>query len=100
MLKQSALYFIITVIVVLCARYLHLAIIYFDLMYTYFNVLLAPLFENTWLRHVLILFSLPLAVTAIPAIGYHLIKKKNMPYFLETTWIVWLIFTLSNLLIQ
>lgn len=100
LLKQSAAYFVLSLLVVLCAKYVHLGITYIDMLYTYINLAIAPYAENHWIRNVVIMIALPLAITSIPALIYRLIKKQNMPYFLESTWIVWLIFVLSNVLIQ
>ncbi len=100
MLIQSALYLVLSILAVLFAKYVHLGIIYIDMLYTYFNVTLASFLTSSWLRNVLILVLLPLGLTAIPAAIYRLIKKKNMPYFLEVTWVLWLVFILSNVLIQ
>ncbi len=100
LLKQSVAYFVLSLLVVLCAKYIHLAIVYLDMIYTYLNVLIVPYIAGAWVRNVLIMISLPLILTAIPAIIYRLIKKANMPYFLESVWILWLVFVLSNVLIQ
>lgn len=100
MLIQSALYLVLSILAVLFAKYVHLGIIYIDMLYTYFNVTLASFLMSSWLRNVLILVLLPLGLAAIPAAIYRLIKKKNMPYFLEVTWVLWLVFILSNVLIQ
>ena len=100
LLKQSVAYFVLSLLVVLSAKYIHLAIVYLDMIYTYLNVLIVPYIAGAWLRNVLIMISLPLILTAIPAIIYRLIKKANMPYFLESVWILWLVFVLSNVLIQ
>jgi hypothetical protein len=100
LLKQSVAYFVLSLLVVLCAKYIHLGIVYLDMIYTYLNVLIVPYIAGAWLRNVLIMISLPLILTAIPAIIYRLIKKANMPYFLESVWILWLVFVLSNVLIQ
>ena len=100
LLKQSVAYFVLSLLVVLCAKYIHLGIVYLDMIYTYLNVLIVPYIAGAWLRNVLIMIGLPLILTAIPAIIYRLIKKANMPYFLESVWILWLVFVLSNILIQ
>ena len=100
MLIQSALYLILSILAVFFANYVHLGIIYMDMFYTYFIVTLAAFLTGSWLRNVVILMLLPLGLAAVPATIYRLIKKKNMPYFLEVTWVLWLVFILSNVLIQ
>lgn len=100
LLKQSIAYFVLSLLAVLCAKYVHTGIIYIDMLYTYTNVTIAPYAESHWIRNVIIMIGLPLIITGIPALIYRLIKKQNMPYFLESTWILWLVFVLCNVLIQ
>jgi hypothetical protein len=94
----------ISIVVVLFAKYTHLLIVYIDMLYTYVNVTLAPIFNNTdlgiMIRRVLTLVLLPVMISGIPALIYRLIKRQNMPYYIEITWIIWLIIVLSKILIQ
>jgi hypothetical protein len=100
LLQQSAAYFVLSFLAVLFAKYVHTGIVYIDMLYTYINLSVAPYIAGDWIRNVIIMVCLPLAVAAIPALTYRLIKKKNMPYFLESVWILWLTFILINVLIQ
>jgi len=104
MLRQSIGYLILSIIVVLFAKYAHLLIVYIDMFYTYVNVTLAPVFNNSDLgiliRKILTLVLLPVVIVAIPALIYFAIKGKRMPYFIEITWILWLVIVLSKVLIR
>lgn len=103
MLKQGLGYLIISIIVVLCAKYAHLLIVYIDLFYIYLNVTLAPIFSSSELgiliRKIITLVFLPVAIVSIPALIYYAIKRKRMPYFIPITWILWLVIVLSKILI-
>ena len=104
MLKQSLIYLILSVVIVLFAAYAHLIIVYIDLFYTLINVKLTPIFSNSPLgmliREVIALALLPVLVAAIPALIYWAIKGKTMPYFIEMTWLLWLVIVLSKVLIH
>jgi len=100
LLQQSAAYFILSLLAVVFAKYIHTGIIYIDMLYTYINLTIAPFITGDWARSVIIMLCLPLAIILIPTLIYRLIKKKNMPYFLESVWILWLVLILSNVLIQ
>lgn len=100
LLQQSAAYLVLSLLAVFFAKYVHMGIIYFDMLYTYLNLSLSSYIEGTWIRNVIIMVLLPLGLAGIPALIYRLIKKQNMPYFLPLTWFLWLVFVLSNVLIQ
>lgn len=103
MLKQAIGYLIISILVVICAKYAHLLIVYVDLFYIYINVTLAPIFSNTDLgiliRKIITLVLLPVFIVGIPALIYYGFKKERMPYFIQITWILWLVIVLSKILI-
>ncbi len=104
MLKQIILYFVLSICIVIFAKYAHLLIVYIDMFYTFINVKLAPIFSNSGvgilIRKVISLTLLPVLISAIPALIYLGIKGKSMPYFIEVTWIIWLIIVLSKVLIH
>lgn len=104
MLRQSLIYLVLSIIVVIFAKYAHLLIIYIDLLYTFVNLKLAPIFSQVGIgliiRKVLLLVLIPVIIAGIPALIYRLIKGKNMPYFIELTWCLWLVIVLSNVLIR
>lgn len=104
MLRQSIGYLILSIIVVLFAKYAHLLIVYIDMFYTYVNVTLAPVFNSSDLgiliRKILTLVLLPVVIVGIPALIYLAIKGKRMPYFIEITWVLWLVIVLSKVLIR
>lgn len=102
MLKQSLIYLLLSILIVVFARYAHLLIIYIAMFFQYINFHLTPVFSQTgWglmIRKVLVLMFIPLIITAIPALGYRLIKGKDMPHFLPIVWVLWIIIVLSNIL--
>ena len=104
LLKQSLIYLTLSIIVVVFARYAQLLIVYVDLLYTYINIKLAPIFNHselaTFIRKVISLVVLPLLIAAIPALIFRVIKGKHMPYFIEMTWLIWLVIVLSKILIR
>lgn len=104
MLRHSLIYFLLSVLVVLFAKYAHLIIVYIDLFFTYINLKLTPIFSPTgWglvIRKILVLMVLPILITAIPALIYRAIKGKEMPHFIAITWVVWTIIVLSEILIR
>ncbi len=104
MLKQSIVYLILSILIVLFANYAHLGIVYIDLFYTWVALTLTPLFNHgvygILIRNVLSLVLLPLIIAGIPALIYRAIKGKKMPFFIEITWVIWLIIVLSKVLIK
>lgn len=104
MLKQSIIYLILSILVVVFASYVHLLLIYIDLAYVFINIKLAPLLSRIsfgpMLRKTLLLVLIPATIAAIPALCYRFIKGKNMPYFIASTWCIWLVLLLSSILIH
>ena len=100
MVIQNLVYLALSILAVLFAKYVHVGIIYINMLYTYGDIFLTPFFSHTNVRHTLLLLCLPLGLAGIPAILYRLIKKKMLPYFFEMTWVFWFVFVLSNLLIR
>lgn len=106
MLKQSAIYLILSILIVVFAKYAHLFIVYIDMLYTFIVIKLTPIFSGnsygTLIRNVLSLTLLPVIIAGIPALIYRAVKGKGkqMPYFLELVWVLWLIIVLSKVLIQ
>lgn len=104
MLKQSLIYLVLSILVVLFAKYLHVLIVYIDIFYTYVHLKLGPYFAKGGLGHfmskVILLVIIPVLIACIPALLYRLIKGTNMPYLVELTWCLWLVIVLSNILIR
>ncbi len=104
LLKQSLIYLLLSVIVILFTTYAHMLIIYVDMLYTYINLKLIPLFDHSYtttvIRKLILLVLIPLAMAAIPALIYRLIQGKNFPHFVALTWGIWLVVVLSNILIR
>ena len=104
MLKQSIIYLVLSILVVLFAQYVHLLIVYIVMFYTFINVKLSPIFSNSGLgimiRKVISLALLPVLIAAIPALLYRAVKGHQMHYFIEITWFLWLIIVLSKVIIH
>ncbi len=104
MLRQTILYLLLSVFIVIFAKYAHLLIVYIDMFYTIINVKLAPIFSNSGMgiliRKVISLTVLPVLIAAIPALVWRGIKGQHMPYFIEITWVLWLVIVLSKVLIH
>ena len=103
MLRQSIIYLIISILLIILKKYAKLFLAYIDYFYTTLSTQLSPILTNIGLgnplQKILLLALVPILITAIPALLYYLIKRKNMPYFFEMTWCIWFIIVLSNLLI-
>lgn len=104
MLRQSLIYLLLSIFVVVFARFAHMLIVYIDMLYAFINIKLTPIFSQGGLgiviRKVILLVLIPVLIAAIPALSYRLIKGKDMPYFIELTWCLWLVIVLSNVLIR
>lgn len=103
MLKQSLIYLVLSIFVIIFARYMHFLVLYLDISYTYANLKLSPLFSNSeagvLLRGVIILTLFPIISTAIPALIYRIVKGGLMPYYFETTWMIWFLIVVSKIII-
>lgn len=104
MSKQILIYFLLSALVVLFAKYVHLVIVYIDTLFTYVNLKLAPVFNPTgWglvIRKTLVLILLPTLIATIPALFYKIIKGHEMPHFIATTWGMWTVIVLSDIVIR
>lgn len=104
MLRQSLIYLLLSILVVVFAKYAHLLIVYIDMFFTYVNLKLTPVFSQTgWgliIRKILVLMLLPIIITAIPALIYWLIKRREMPHFIAIAWVIWTVIVLSDILIK
>lgn len=104
MLRQSLIYLLMSILVVIFATYAHLLVVYVDMFFTYVNIKLTPIFSQTgWglvIRKILVLVLLPVALTAVPALLYRAIKGKDMPHFIAITWTLWTIIVLSDILVR
>jgi len=77
--------------------YIHSAFLYVGNFITpFFNLLDLGLLA----RKICILMIVPLTFTGIPALIYKAVNGKTMPWFMEATWILWLILVLSHILIR
>ncbi|ARG98081.1 hypothetical protein [Legionella micdadei] len=104
MLRQSLIYLLLSILVVVFARFAHMLLVYIDMLYVFINIKLTPIFSQgglgTVIRKVILLVLIPVIIAAIPALSYRLVKGKEMPYFMELTWCLWLVVVLSNVLIH
>lgn len=104
MLRQSLIYLVLSILVVLFSKYAHLLIVYVDMFFTYVNLKLTPIFSQTgWglvIRKILVLVALPVAIAAVPALAYRGIKGSDMPHFIALTWILWTVIVISDILVR
>lgn len=104
MLRQSLIYLLLSILVVVFAKYAHLLVVYVDVFFTYVNLKLTPIFSQTgWglvIRKILVLVALPVALAAIPALIYKAFKGKEMPHFIAITWTLWTVIVLSDILVR
>ncbi len=104
MVRQSLVYLLLSIIIVVFAQYAHLLVVYIDMFFTYINVQLTPVFSQTgWglmIRKIIVLMLLPILIAAVPALIYRGVKGKEMPHFIAIIWISWVIIVISDILIQ
>jgi uncharacterized membrane protein len=104
MIKHIVTYLILSLLIILFAAYAKIFFIYVNVLYVYIDTLLEPLFGaglmGTAFRDMMTLVLTPLLLAGIPALIYWVIKRKKMPYFLETLWLFWLILAFSSYLIH
>ncbi|KGP63566.1 hypothetical protein EP47_05440 [Legionella norrlandica] len=104
MLRHSLIYLVLSILIVVFAKYAHLVIVYIDMFFTYVNWKLMPIFSQTgWgliIRKTIVLMLLPIIITGIPALVYRAIKGKDMPHFVSIVWVIWTIIVLSDILIR
>lgn len=104
LMRTCLLYFAASLIVILCARYIHLTLVYMNTFYVYVNLLLSPIFNQVGLGKIvhqtLVLVLTPLILIGIPAQVYRLIKHKTMPYLLPLIWVAWVILVLCTIMIR
>lgn len=100
LLKQTTAYFILSLLVVFFAKYVQLATHYVAQFYSSLNLSLVPYLASDAARHILLMVLIPIVIAGIPALIYRVIKKQNMPHYLISTWMLWLILVLSNALAQ
>ncbi|MFA6301731.1 MAG: hypothetical protein WC627_01180 [Legionella sp.] len=103
MLRQFLIYLILSILIVLFAKYAQHFIILVDTVFNFINLKLSPIFNETNLgpisRKMIVLIIMPLLIVGIPALIYRLIKGREMPHLIAATWIVWTIVVLSDILI-
>lgn len=104
MLRHFLIYLLLSILIVLFAKYAHLLVVYIDVFFTYVNVKLTPIFSQTgWgliIRKILVLMLLPIVIAGIPALIYRAIKGRDMPHFIAITWVIWTVIVLSDILIR
>lgn len=104
MQRQSIIYLILSILVIIFAKFINMLLVYMAMLYAYFNVLLHPLSDylglNKEIYEIILLVFIPVLIMAIPALFYQLMKKRLLPYFYEITWVLWLSLVLSHLLIH
>ncbi len=87
-IKQTIIYLFLSIVVVLFAKYVHVLLVYIDMLYIFVNLKLAPIFSDG---------STGIMIRKVIS---RVIKGRNMPYFIEITWFLWLVIVLSKLLIR
>lgn len=104
MLRQGIIYLVLSILIVLFAEYAHLLVVYIVTAYTFVLLKITPIFSSTtygvMIRNVCSLVIIPVMIAGIPALIYQVIKSRKMPYFIEITWVLWLIIVLAKVLIR
>lgn len=104
MLKQFSIYLLLSIVVVIFAKYAQVIIINIDALFTFINLQLSPIFNQSEMgvitRKIIVLMLLPLIIISIPALAYRLAKGQTMPYLIPVTWMVWTVIVLSDILLS
>ncbi len=104
MLKQSIIYLVLSILFVLFSEYAHILIVYIVMFYTYVMIHLAPIFNpgasGLLIQKIIVLTLLPVIIVGIPALIYRAVKGRDMPFFLESVWLLWLIIVVSKVLVR
>lgn len=104
MVKQALVYLILSILIVVFASWAHLLLVYITTIYTWIVVQITPIFSISFngilIRNIIALVLIPVIIVGIPALIFRLVKGKAMPYFMEITWVLWLIIVLGKVLIK
>lgn len=96
------IYVALSILVVLYSNYTelvtHLILQFYQWIDTHIAVFFSTTPSGLILRHVFTLVICPLIITGIPGLIYRLAKGGVMPYYLEATWLVWMVLVLSKIL--
>lgn len=102
MLKQSLIYLLLTILIVIFSNALHHVVLYITWSYKEIYAFILPYFhpntQGQFIIRLILFIIIPLILTSIPAFLYKLICRKDFPYFMELLWGTWTILTLSILL--
>jgi hypothetical protein len=97
-------YIVLSILAVLFAKYINNFITFILTFYDAIDNKLTFLFSKSNAgiisRNSVALVICPLIIIGIPALIYFAIKRTKMPYFIESTWLTWMILVVSNLLIK
>ena len=98
------IYLVLSILIVLFAAYAHALIVYIVMFYTYVMIQLTPIFNagpsGILFRKIIVLTLLPVIIVGIPALIYRAVKGRDMPYFFEGIWLLWLMLVLSKVLVR
>ena len=102
--KPYIVYVLLSLLVVTLGKYINEVLSFIVYLYDYVDDHLEVLFNQSpagiLSRNTLALVVCPLLITGIPALGYYAVKQSKMPYFLEATWLTWIVIVLGNSLVK
>ena len=98
------IYLALSILVVLFSTYAYAFVRFVINVYQYVDAHISVFFSHSQsgldLRHVFALVICPLLFSGIPALSYRFIKGSPMPYFIEVTWLIWLLLVISRIFMQ
>lgn len=104
MLRQAIFYLLLSILTIIFASYVKIILIYINNFYNYINKILIPTLNQAGFgqltSQMLILVFIPPLIATVPALIFRVLTGKNMAYFIELTWCLWLIILLSHLLVR
>lgn len=102
--KPYLIYLALSILVVIFTKYLNIAVNFIVNLYDYIDDFLDVFFSSSpagiLSRSSLALVICPLLITGVPALLYHAFKKTKMPYFIEATWLIWMIIVLGSFIVK
>jgi len=97
-------YLILSILIILFSQYTREAGSFIVDFYNYVDGHIEIFFSRSpggiALRHIVALVVCPLIISGIPAMIYHAVKHSAMPYFMQITWLLWIVIALSTVLVR
>lgn len=96
------IYLVLSIVMILFTSIVQQLFHYLLVAYAYLDNAVGIFFTHSrlglQLQAITTLVLTPLVIVGIPALIYSAVKHQSMPYFIEITWVVWILIALSSVL--